>query len=107
MEKIIIFDTTLRDGEQAPGAALNQREKLEIAEVLAHLGVDVIEAGFPISSKGDFQAVRAVAKSIKGPIICGLARAVKADIDSAYEAVKPSKNPRIHVFSHLQDTYEI
>ena len=98
MEKIIIFDTTLRDGEQAPGASLNQREKLEIAEVLTNLGVDIIEAGFPISSKGDFQAVRAVAKSIKGPAICGLARAIKKDIDIAYQAIKSSSPPRIHVF---------
>jgi len=98
MDKIIIFDTTLRDGEQAPGAALNQREKLEIAGALAHLGVDIIEAGFPISSKGDFLAVEAVAKSIKGPVICGLARAIKKDIDMAYQAVKSSKGPRIHVF---------
>ena len=98
MEKIITFDTTLRDGEQAPGASLNQREKLEIAEALADLGVDIIEAGFPISSEGDFQAVRAVAKSIKGPAICGLARAVKADIDAAFQAVKPAGRPRIHVF---------
>jgi 2-isopropylmalate synthase len=98
MEKVIIFDTTLRDGEQAPGASLNQREKLEIAEALAHLGVDIIEAGFPISSKGDFQAVRAVAKSIKGPVICGLARAIKKDIDAACQAVKPANRARIHVF---------
>jgi 2-isopropylmalate synthase len=98
MEKIIIFDTTLRDGEQAPGASLNQNEKLEIAEALAHLGVDIIEAGFPISSKGDFEAVRAVAKAIKGPVICGLARAIKKDIDAAYQAVKVSHSPRIHVF---------
>jgi len=98
MEKIIIFDTTLRDGEQAPGASLNQKEKLEIAQALAHLGVDIIEAGFPISSKGDFEAVEAVAKSIKGPVICGLARAIKKDIDAAYQAIKLSKNPRIHVF---------
>jgi len=98
MEKIIIFDTTLRDGEQAPGAALNQNEKLEIAQGLAHLGVDVIEAGFPVSSKGDFDAVCAVAKNIKGPIICGLARALKKDIDAAYQAVKFSRRPRIHVF---------
>ena len=98
MEKIIIFDTTLRDGEQAPGASLNQREKLKIAEVLTHLGVDIIEAGFPISSKGDFQAVREVAKYIKGPVICGLARAIKKDIDTAYQAIKPAGKPRIHVF---------
>jgi len=97
-EKIIIFDTTLRDGEQAPGASLNQKEKLEIAAALLNLGVDVIEAGFPVSSPGDFEAVKAVAKSVKGPIICGLARAVKKDIDTAWQAVKFSQRPRIHVF---------
>ncbi|MFH1577681.1 MAG: 2-isopropylmalate synthase [Candidatus Omnitrophota bacterium] len=98
MEKIIIFDTTLRDGEQAPGASLNQREKLEVAEALTHLGVDIIEAGFPISSKGDFQSVNAVAKVIKGPVVCGLARAIKNDIDTAYQAIKPCRRRRIHVF---------
>jgi 2-isopropylmalate synthase len=98
MEKIIIFDTTLRDGEQAPGASLNHKEKLEIANELADMGVDVIEAGFPISSPGDFESVKEIAKSVKGPTICGLARAVKADIDAAHEATKYAKNPRIHVF---------
>lgn len=98
MDKIIIFDTTLRDGEQAPGASLNQKEKLEVAQALANLGVDIIEAGFPISSKGDFESVRAVAKSVKGPVICGLARAITKDIDVAYQAVKYSRKPRIHVF---------
>ena len=98
MEKVIIFDTTLRDGEQAPGASLNQREKLEIAEALAHLGIDIIEAGFPISSRGDFEAVKAVAEYIKGPAICGLARAIKKDIDAAYQAIKSATRPRIHVF---------
>jgi len=98
MEKIIIFDTTLRDGEQAPGASMNPAEKLEIAQALADMGVDVIEAGFPIASKGELESVRAIARAIKGPVICGLARAIKADIDAASEAVKPSKNPRIHVF---------
>lgn len=98
MEKIIIFDTTLRDGEQAPGASLNEREKLEVAQALANLGVDIIEAGFPISSKGDFEAVRAVAKSIKGPTICALARAIKKDIAAAYQAVRPAQKLRIHVF---------
>ncbi|MDD5477878.1 MAG: 2-isopropylmalate synthase [Candidatus Omnitrophica bacterium] len=97
-EEIIIFDTTLRDGEQAPGASLNHKEKLEVAWALENLGVDVIEAGFPISSKGDFAAVEAVAKSIKLPIICGLARAIKKDIDAAVEATKPARRPRIHVF---------
>lgn len=98
MEKIIIFDTTLRDGEQSPGASLNHAEKLEIARQLAVMGVDVIEAGFPISSPGDFEAVKAVAKSVKGPVVCGLARALREDIDAAYNAVKYSNRPRIHVF---------
>jgi len=98
MDKIIIFDTTLRDGEQAPGASLNQKEKLEIAFALKDLGVDIIEAGFPISSKGDFSAVSLVAKTVKGPIICGLARAIKEDIDTAYLALKDAAHPRIHVF---------
>lgn len=98
MDKIIIFDTTLRDGEQAPGASLNQTEKLEVANALSNLGVDVIEAGFPVSSEGDFRAVRAIAKQIKGPAICGLARAVEKDIDAAYQAVKAARRPRIHVF---------
>jgi len=98
MEKIIIFDTTLRDGEQAPGASLNPAEKLEIAQALSDLGVDVIEAGFPISSKGELESVQQIAKSIKIPVICGLARAIKEDIDAAHEAVKYAKHPRLHVF---------
>ena len=96
--KVLIFDTTLRDGEQAPGASMNEKEKMEIAHALERLGVDIIEAGFPISSKGDFHAVKNVAKRIKGSIICGLARCIKKDIDAAYEAVKIAKRPRIHVF---------
>jgi len=98
MEKIIIFDTTLRDGEQAPGASLNHKEKLEVASGLADLGVDIIEAGFPVSSPGDFESVQAIAKSIKGPVICGLARAVKADIEAVRDAVKPARRSRIHIF---------
>ncbi|MFH1397259.1 MAG: 2-isopropylmalate synthase [Candidatus Omnitrophota bacterium] len=98
MEKIIIFDTTLRDGEQAPGASLNQKEKIEVARSLAELGVDIIEAGFPISSKGDFESVRDIAREIKGAVICGLSRSIKKDIDASYEALKPAKNARIHVF---------
>jgi len=98
MEKIIIFDTTLRDGEQSPGASLNINEKLEIARQLAILGVDVIEAGFPISSPGDFEAVKSVARCVKGPVICGLARAIEKDIDAAYDALKGANRPRIHVF---------
>jgi len=97
-EKIIIFDTTLRDGEQCPGASMNINEKLEIARQLSVLGVDVIEAGFPISSPGDFESVMRVAKDVRGPSICGLARAIEKDIDAAYNAVKYSKKPRIHIF---------
>jgi len=95
---IVIFDTTLRDGEQSPGASLQQNEKLEIAQQLARLGVDVIEAGFPIASPGDLAAVKLIAKKVKGPVICGLARSLKADIDAVYKAVKIAKRPRIHVF---------
>jgi 2-isopropylmalate synthase len=99
MEKLIIFDTTLRDGEQAPGATLNEREKLEIARQLVALGVDVIEAGFPISSPGDFKAVEQIASSIKGVVICGLARAVTRDIDAAWRAIKRAQGgSRIHLF---------
>ncbi|MFC1594581.1 2-isopropylmalate synthase [Candidatus Omnitrophota bacterium] len=98
MGKIIIFDTTLRDGEQAPGASLNYKEKLEIAQSLENLGVDVIEAGFPITSKGDFDSVKLIASKIKKASVCGLARAVKKDIDSAAAAVRSAKRPRIHVF---------
>lgn len=97
-KKIIIFDTTLRDGEQSPGASLTIQEKLIIAKQLSRLGVDAIEAGFPISSKGDFDAVSMIAREVKGPIICGLARTVAKDIDCAWEAVKASKRPRIHTF---------
>lgn len=96
--RVIIFDTTLRDGEQAPGASLNHREKIEIAHALAALNVDVIEAGFPIASPGDFAAVRAVAEQVKGPIIAGLARCVEKDIDRCAEAVCAGPRPRIHVF---------
>src|SRR6204780_4373082 len=98
-KRIIIFDTTLRDGEQCPGASMNLREKLEVARQLARLRVDVIEAGFPVISDGDFAAVRAIAREIKGPVICGLARCVPKDIDAAGEAIKPAgKRGRIHVF---------
>ena len=95
---IKIFDTTLRDGEQSPGASMNLFEKLEIAQNLAALGVDIIEAGFPIASPGDFEAVREVSKIVKGPTICGLARCNDKDIDRAWEALKHSVAPRIHVF---------
>ena len=93
-----MFDTTLRDGEQAPGASLNEKEKLEIAYALERLGVDIIEAGFPISSPGDFAAVQKIAKAIKHSTICGLARSIKKDIDAVYDAVKVAESGRIHVF---------
>ncbi|MFA5859597.1 MAG: 2-isopropylmalate synthase [Elusimicrobiota bacterium] len=96
--RVIIFDTTLRDGEQSPGASLNTEEKIEIAYQLARLGVDVIEAGFPISSPGEFEAVSLIAKKVRGPQICGLARTIKKDIDACWNAVKYSKRPRIHTF---------
>ena len=95
---IVIFDTTLRDGEQSPGASMNLAEKMEIAEALVAMGVDVIEAGFPIASPGDFEAVREIARSVKGSTICGLARCRDADIDRAWEALKHAQRARIHVF---------
>jgi len=98
VEKIIIFDTTLRDGEQAPGASLNPQQKLEIAFQLEKLGVDVIEAGFPIASAGDFAAVKDISCKIKKTIICGLARCLKPDIIAAHKALKAAKHPRIHLF---------
>ncbi len=97
-DKVLIFDTTLRDGEQAPGASMNQREKMEVALALERLGVDIIEAGFPVISKGDFESVQMVAKKVKNCSIAGLARSVKKDIDAAGEALKGAKRPRIHVF---------
>ncbi len=96
--KVFIFDTTLRDGEQAPGASMNHQEKLEIAYALERLGVDIIEAGFPVSSKGDFGSVKEVARYIKNSTVCGLARSLTKDIDAAAEAVKNAQRPRIHVF---------
>ncbi|MCD6452822.1 MAG: 2-isopropylmalate synthase [Dehalococcoidales bacterium] len=105
MERVIIFDTTLRDGEQAAGGSLNVQEKLEIARQLEKLGVDVIEAGFPFSSPGDFEAVKLIAKEIKTPIICGLARCNPKDIDRAWEALKGAKRPRLHVFIATSDIH--
>ena len=96
--RIIIFDTTLRDGEQSPGASMTLDEKLRIAEVLEEMGVDVIEAGFPIASDGDFEAVNEIAKTIKNSTICGLARATHMDIDRCAEAIKPAESGRIHTF---------
>jgi len=105
IDRVLIFDTTLRDGEQSPGFSMNVGEKLRIAEQLRKLRVDVIEAGFPIASKGDFEAVKAVAKTIKGPQIAGLARTENADIDRAWEAVKFSERPRIHTFIATSDIH--
>jgi 2-isopropylmalate synthase len=96
--RVIIFDTTLRDGEQSPGCSMNLSEKMELAKALAALGVDVIEAGFPIASPGDFESVQAIARAVEGPIICGLARCNPTDIDRAADAVKDAARPRIHVF---------
>ena len=95
-EKIFVFDTTLRDGEQSPGAKLTTEEKVRLAKVLEDLGVDIIEAGFPISSPGDFKSVEEVSKVIKKTIVCGLTRAIKGDIDAAAAALKKAKRPRIH-----------
>ncbi|HOM83900.1 MAG TPA: 2-isopropylmalate synthase [Armatimonadota bacterium] len=103
--KVHIFDTTLRDGEQSPGASLTGREKLEIAHQLARLNVDVIEAGFPCSSPGDFKAVQEIARSVKGPVITALARAVKADIDAVWESVREAERPRIHIVLGSSDIH--
>src|SRR4051812_9494187 len=97
-DRVVIFDTTLRDGEQCPGATMTHEEKLEVAELLDDMGVDIIEAGFPIASEGDFAAVNEIAKRSKKSVICGLARAGQKDIDRCGEAIKPAKRGRIHTF---------
>ena len=104
-EHVKIFDTTLRDGEQSPGISLNKQEKVEIAHQLARLGVDVIEAGFPITSPGDFEAVQAIAREVQGPVICGLARTAVQDIDAAWNAIRDSERPRIHTFIATSDIH--
>jgi len=103
--RITIFDTTLRDGEQSPGCSMNVEEKLRMARQLDRLGVDVIEAGFPIASDGDFEAVRAIAASVRHPIIAGLARARREDIERAWEALKQGARPRIHIFLATSDIH--
>ena len=103
--KVLIFDTTLRDGEQVPGCKLNTPEKIEIALELERLGVDVIEAGFPISSPGDFRSVVEISKNVSQPIICGLSRAVKKDIETAAEALQYAKRPRIHTGLGTSDSH--
>ena len=100
---VIIFDTTLRDGEQSPGASMNTEEKVTVARQLERLGVDVIEAGFPVSSPGDFNAVKRISETVERPIVVGLARAKIKDIDVAYDAVKDAKRPRIHTFISTSD----
>src|SRR3954447_10354436 len=104
-EQVRIFDTTLRDGEQSPGISLNKKEKLEIAHQLSRLGVDVIEAGFPIASPGDFEAVQAIAREVEGPVICALARTGFQDIDAAWNAVRDSERARIHTFISTSDIH--
>ncbi len=104
-DRVRIFDTTLRDGEQSPGISLNRQEKVEIALQLARLGVDVMEAGFPITSPGDFEAVQAIAREVQGPVICGLARTAAPDIDAAWNAIKDSERPRIHTFIATSDIH--
>src|ERR1700728_4044699 len=96
--RVRIFETTLRDGEQSPGASMNMVEKLEMARALAALGVDIIEAGFPIASVGDFEAVRAIAAEVTGSAVCGVARCTEGDMARAWEAVQFAQKPRIHVF---------
>src|SRR3954471_23223574 len=97
-DRVLIFDTTLRDGEQAPGCSMTRPEKLRVARALAELGVDVIEAGFPAASRGDWESVNSVAREIQGAIICGLARCNKDDIELAAKALKDAEKRRIHVF---------
>src|SRR5918911_2589753 len=105
MRRVQIFDTTLRDGEQSPGISLSAGEKLEIAHQLARLTVDVIEAGFPITSEGDFEAVSRIAAEVKGPTIAGLSRIHEQDIERAWEAVQWSSRPRIHTFVGTSDLH--
>src|SRR2546427_4536036 len=97
-DRVLVFDTTLRDGEQAPGASMNFAQKLEVARALASLGVDVMEVGFPVASPGDFQAVETIARQVDGPVICALARAHRPDIDAALKALAPAPRHRVHVF---------
>jgi 2-isopropylmalate synthase len=104
-ERVLIFDTTLRDGEQSPGASMNPDEKLRIAKQLERLGVDIIEAGFPVASEGDFLSVQQIAREIRGPQIAGLARASLSDIDRAWEAVRGAAHPRIHTFISTSDIH--
>src|SRR2546423_3790842 len=105
MDKVAIFDTTLRDGEQSPGCSLTFPEKVEIAHQLARLGVDVIEAGFPISSPGDMEACRRIAREVQGPVITALARAVPQDIDAVWEAISDAPRRQIHIVLSVSDIH--
>lgn len=104
-DRVYFFDTTLRDGEQSPGVSLQTPEKIEIAQNLVRLGIDVIEAGFPAASPGDFEAVKKIADEVKGATICGLARANKADIERTAEALKGAEHSRLHVFIATSDIH--
>src|ERR1700692_1784458 len=104
-DHILIFDTTLRDGEQSPGISLNKTEKLEIAHQLARLGVGVIEAGFPITSSGYLESVQAIAREFEGPVVCGLARTVSQDIEAVWNAVRDAQRPRIHMVIATSDIH--
>lgn len=104
-DRLFIFDTTLRDGEQVPGCQLNTVEKIEVAKALEDLGVDVIEAGFPVSSPGDFNSVIEISKAVTWPTICALTRAVEKDIDVAVESLKFAKNKRIHTGIGTSDSH--
>src|ERR1700709_2917876 len=104
-QHVRIFDTTLRAVERSPGISLNPAEKLEIAHQLARLGVDIIEAGFPIASPGDFEAVQAIAREVRSPVITGLARAHAADVDRAWDAIRDAERPRIHTFLSTSDIH--
>jgi len=97
-DRLIIFDTTLRDGEQSPGASMTQDEKVRIAKMLEQMRVDVIEAGFPVASQGDFNSVKAIAETVQDSTVCGLSRALDKDIEAVAEALKPAKSSRIHTF---------
>src|SRR4051812_45539120 len=103
--RIKIFDTTLRDGEQSPGCTMNQQEKLRLAHQLDRLGVDVIEAGFPIASDGDFESVKAIASVVRRPTIAGLGRACRPDIERVWDALKDAARPRIHVVLPTSDIH--
>ena len=104
-DTIRIFDTTLRDGEQSPGCSMNLNEKLALARQLERLGVDVLEAGFPIASEGDFESVRAIAEQVRGVRICGLARTGHEDVERAAQALEPAASPRIHTFIATSDIH--